>query len=106
MLEILESGKHGYVAQCSSCDAFTVAFGTTLTALFKEDIEFIQTRLGVEIETNENKVSPRAKAFLFRLSQDTTCQLVLTYDEMGFLYEMLTNALLVYEIRQLINPES
>lgn len=102
-LEVLDHNKHGYVAYCPECEALTMAFGTTLVALFEDDVRFMQERISTELKTHRNRVCPRAKAFMFRLGADRTCQLVLTYSEMEALNELLNRSLLMLQALSVIN---
>lgn len=105
-LEILDHDKHGYVAYCSECEALTLAFGTTLTALFEDDMRFIQERISMELITHRNRVCPQAKAFMFCLGADRTCQLVLTYPEMEALHELLSRSLFQLQVFSLIRAHN
>tara|TARA_B100000902_G_C27049317_1_gene783341 strand:- start:303 stop:632 length:330 start_codon:yes stop_codon:yes gene_type:complete len=104
-LDLLDSGKYGYVAYCNDCGLFNVAFGTTVVTLNHDEVQFILSRVSHNLNVHENRVCPKAKAFMFRLSNDNTCQLVLTYGEMQALHDLLTNSLLVYEVKCVLNAD-
>mgnify|MGYP006091468687 FL=1 len=101
-LEVLENGEHGYIEHCSDCDAFTIAFGTALVALLRDDLDVLQFWLEEELQAHKNRVCPQAKAFRFRPNFDSSYMFVLTYQEMEQMHTMITSGLLICQANMLI----
>jgi len=100
--EILDHNSEGYIARCKVCRGFTLAFGTTLAVLDQSELDQLHHNVAEHLTSFRNRICPHTKSFLFRFSDDPSCRMVLTYEEMETLNNMLERAHLLCEAQNLI----
>lgn len=102
--ETLHYNEHGYVSWCSNCRYMSLAFGNMMVAFGVRQAEAFVKVLSVDADQYAGKICVKEKAFVYN-SDSQHVKFVLNYMEVEHLLELLNKALLMHEVKQLINGE-
>lgn len=96
-LKVLYHGKEGYVAACLCCDRIQVGFGTCMITGPEDMLRGLAQDLAHDLHVFRDKVDPGRKIFPYDLGS-ANIHLLLNHDEVGCLYNMLSQALLIHHV--------
>lgn len=96
-MNVLQQGRHGYVAACCGCGHFQVAFGTTLMHLEKGEVHRLVDDLRVDLCSARCAGCPLGKAYVYDVGA-INMRLILDHREVALLDDMLAEALWIHGI--------
>lgn len=104
-LSPLEHNEHGYVATCSNCRCWQVAFGNTILS-FRQD-QFNAFLRSVENRLKDQCLMEQEGVKCIHLSTAHRCiQLVFTQEELYQLHHLLDMAVAGIEIKKLLETDN
>ena len=100
--KILSHNSSGYIVLHPKCGHIQLAFGTTLFTLTKESYDNLVFQAREQYEFHQDNEFPNHKSIpLF--TETRTCSMVLSFNELKILMDMITEAKLMCEIEELLN---
>lgn len=96
-MNVLQHGRHGYVAVCCGCGRFQVAFGTCLMQLEPDEVGRLAEELRQDHRAHRCHRCPMGKAFLYDVGA-ANMRVVLDHAEVVVLDGMLSDALWLHGI--------
>lgn len=90
-LQVLHHGPHGYVAECTGCARFRVAFGNVVTTLDEGELTTLAEAVRDRADNYRDRVCPGAKLFHFA-TEARGVALVFSHAELEQLDQMLSEA--------------
>ncbi|MFT3885821.1 MAG: hypothetical protein QM724_10425 [Flavobacteriales bacterium] len=96
-MEVLQHGRDGYVAVCSGCGGFQVAFGTCLFQADAGTVATLSERIAHDRQAYAGRVCPGHKAFTYDVGSHCM-RLVLCHAELERFDDLLRDALWMHGI--------
>lgn len=96
-MNVLQHGRHGYVAACCGCGRFQIAFGTTLMHLEVEAVRDLTEETGRDLQVFKHRICAKEKAFIYDTGAPCM-RIILDHEEVGALHTMLSEALWIHGI--------
>lgn len=103
-MRVLHHASCGYVAACTCCNRLQIGFGTCVMVMEEEEVQALMEELAYHHRTFRDKVDPGRKIFPYDLHSKNV-HLLLNYGEVGALYELLSQALLIHRVYGLLAVE-
>lgn len=103
-MRVLHHARCGYVAACTCCNRLQIGFGTCVVVMEEEEVQALMEELAYHHRAFRDKVDPGRKIFPYDL-HSRNVYLLLNYQEVGALYELLSQALLIHRVYGLLAVE-
>ncbi|MEM7657923.1 MAG: DUF6686 family protein [Bacteroidota bacterium] len=104
-LEVLRKNEKGYLMRCKGCKRFQLGFGTTALALDHQHLMGLWKEIEGQLREWKDRIPHGQKSFYFD-TDSSQVKLVLCYAEMSWLYELISQAMLILEVKELVDTTS
>jgi hypothetical protein len=98
----LHHNEHGYISWCKQCNHINIAFGTIVFAISPKQFEVFISQVNVDVQHYENRICCKEKSLMYN-TDSSNVNMVLCYNELLVLADLLNNASLIYEAQQILS---